>query len=55
MILYDSIMFLIETIFITNLGVELINALFNKNTQEALYIIAIYKPPQCKQIISFLF
>lgn len=55
MILYDSIMFLMETIFITNLGAKLINALFDKNAQKTLYIIAIYKLPQCKQIISFLF
>jgi hypothetical protein len=32
MILYNSIMSLIKTISITNLGIELITTLFNKNT-----------------------
>ncbi len=34
MILYDSIMSLIKTISITNLGIDLNTTLFNKNTWE---------------------
>jgi len=46
MVLYDDNVSLIESTIITNFGVEIITTLFNDNTWEALYIIAIYKPPQ---------
>ncbi len=48
MILYDTNMFLLYTFSKTNLSVEFFIALFNENTRQALYIIAIYKPPQMK-------
>jgi len=46
MVLYDDNVLLTKKTIITNSGVEFIPALFNDNTQEALYIIAIYKPPK---------
>jgi len=46
MVLYHDNVLLIENTIIINFGVEFITALFNDNTQEALYIIAIYKPPK---------
>jgi len=42
---YDDNVSLIENTTITNFGAEFITTLFNVNTREALYIIAIYKPP----------
>jgi hypothetical protein len=44
MILYDEMVTLTQTNLLTNVGVEFIIALFNNNTQEALYLIAVYKP-----------
>ncbi len=38
---YDNIMVLSQTTSTTNLGVEFITILFNKNTWEALYIITV--------------
>jgi hypothetical protein len=35
----------LKTIF-TNVGAKFITPLFNHNTREALYLIAIYKPPK---------
>jgi hypothetical protein len=46
MVLYDDNVSLIENTTITNSSVEFIITLFNDNTQEALYIITIYKPPK---------
>ncbi len=43
MILYDNNVSLTQTT-IRNFGVEFIVAHFNENTQESLYIVAIYKP-----------
>jgi len=43
---YDNIMFLSKTTSTTNLDAEFVSAWFNKNMQEALYIITIYKPPK---------
>lgn len=43
MILYDNNVSLTQTT-IRNFGVEFIIAHFNENTQESLYIVAIYKP-----------
>jgi hypothetical protein len=39
-------MLLSKTIFITISSAKFITTFFNINTREALYIIAIYKPPQ---------
>jgi len=46
MIFYDDNVSLIEITTITNYGVKFITALFNDNTREALYIIAMNKPPK---------
>jgi hypothetical protein len=46
MVFYDDNVSLIEITTITNYGVKFITALFNDNTREALYIIAMYKPPK---------
>ncbi len=46
MLLYDKMVILTQTIMLTNVGAEFIIALFNDNTQETLYLIAIYKPPK---------
>jgi hypothetical protein len=54
MLLYDDNVSLIESTTITNFGVEFIITFFNDNTQEALYIIAIYKPLKCKCHILIL-
>ncbi len=35
-----------QTNLLTNVGAKLIIALFNGNTQEPLYLIALYKPPK---------
>jgi hypothetical protein len=54
MMFYDNIMFLSQTTSTKKLCVEFINASFNKNTREALYIIIIYKPPKMKKkLIQF--
>jgi hypothetical protein len=45
MILYDKNMFLSHTFSKKISNVEFLIGFFNKNTQQALYIIAIYKPP----------
>jgi hypothetical protein len=44
MVLYDEMVTLTQTNLLKNVGVEFIIALFNNNTQEALYLIAVYKP-----------
>jgi len=49
MIFYDTNMFLSHTFSRINSGVEFLAGFFNENTQ-ALYIIAIYKPPQMSTI-----
>ncbi len=46
MVFYDDNVSLIENTTITNFGAKFITALFNDNTQEKLYVIAIYKPPK---------
>jgi hypothetical protein len=43
-------MFLSHTFSKIDLGVEFFIVFFNENTREALYIIAIYKPPQMNVI-----
>jgi hypothetical protein len=48
-------MFLSQTTSTKKLCVEFINASFNKNTREALYIIIIYKPPKMKKKINSIF
>jgi hypothetical protein len=57
MALYDDNLSLTKNTTITNFGVKFIIALFNDNTQETIYIIAIYKPlkmrvPHCNSIIE---
>jgi hypothetical protein len=54
LVLYNNNMSLIKNTIITNFSVECIVALFNDNTQEALCIIAIYKPPKM-QVSHFNF
>ncbi len=49
MIFYYTNMFLSHTFSRINSGVEFLAGFFNENTQ-ALYIIAIYKPPQMSTI-----
>jgi hypothetical protein len=46
MVFYDDNVSLTKITKITNFGVGFITALFNDNTQETLYIIAIYKSPK---------
>jgi hypothetical protein len=48
--LYDTIMYLSHTFSITKFQM-LIFFFLNENTQEDLYIIAIYKPPQMNKKI----
>jgi hypothetical protein len=50
MILYDTNMFLSHTFSKTHSSVEFLIVFFNENTQQALYIIAFYKPPQMNAI-----
>jgi hypothetical protein len=50
MILYDTNMFISHTFSKTNSSIEFFIDLFNENTRQAIYIIAIYKPPQMKAI-----
>jgi hypothetical protein len=57
MALYDDNVSLTKNTTITHFGVEFIIAFFNDNTQETIYIIAIYKPPKmrvphCNSIIK---
>jgi hypothetical protein len=52
--LYDTIMYLSHTFSITNFQM-LIYSFLNENTQEDLYIIAIYKPPQMNKKNSIIF
>ncbi len=52
MMFYDNTLFLSQTTSTTNSGVEFIITSLNKNTQEALYIIIVYKPPKMKIIYS---
>ncbi len=42
----DTNMFLSHTFSKTNSSVEFLIVFFNENTQQLLYIIVIYKPPQ---------
>jgi hypothetical protein len=45
MIIYDKIMLLSKNATITNFGTKFITSFFcMKNTQEIIYIVAIYKP-----------
>jgi hypothetical protein len=47
MMFYYNTMFLSQTTSTTNLGVQfMITASFEKNMQEDLYIISVYKPPK---------
>jgi len=46
MALHDDNVSLTKSTIITNYGVKFITALFNDNTREALYIIAIHEPPK---------
>jgi hypothetical protein len=46
MVLYDDNVSLTENTIVTNSSAKFIVALFNDNTQETLYIIAIYEPPK---------
>jgi hypothetical protein len=48
MVLYDDNVSLIENTTITNFDAEFITACFNDNTQETIYITAIYKPPKMR-------
>ncbi len=49
MMFYYNTMFLSQTTSTTNLGVQfMITASFEKNMQEDLYIISVYKPPKWK-------
>jgi hypothetical protein len=52
MIFYDNTMFLSQTTSTTNWSAEFITTSFNKNTQETLYIIIVYKPLKMKIIYS---
>jgi hypothetical protein len=47
-------MFLSHTFSKTNLGAEFLIDVFNKNRQQALFIIAIYKPPQILNTFFFI-
>jgi hypothetical protein len=49
MVFYDTNMFLSHTFSKTNSSAKFLIGVFNENTQ-ALYIIAIYKPPQMNTI-----
>jgi hypothetical protein len=42
----DKMVTLTQKKLFTNAGAKFITALFNHDTQEALYLIAIYKPPK---------
>ncbi len=46
MVFYDDNVSLTKNTTITNSGAKFIITFFNDNTQEVLYIIAIYKPPK---------
>jgi hypothetical protein len=46
MVIYDDNMSLTKNTTITNFGAKFITTLFNNNTRQTLYIIAIYKPPK---------
>jgi hypothetical protein len=46
MALYDDNVSFIQNTIIANSSAEFITTLFNDNTREALYIIAVYKPPK---------
>jgi hypothetical protein len=48
---YDNTIFLSQTIALTNLSAKFIISSFNKNTWNALHIIAIYKPQKWKWYI----
>jgi hypothetical protein len=50
MMFYDNTMFLSQKISTTNSNAKFITTSFKKNTREALYIIAIYKPQKMKII-----
>jgi hypothetical protein len=52
MVFYDNNVSLIENTTIINSCVEFITTLFNNNTRETLYIIAIYRPPKM-QVSNF--
>jgi hypothetical protein len=56
MIFYNTNTFLSHTFSKTNSNIGFLIALFNENTWQVLYIIAIYKPPQmnAKFFISIL-
>jgi len=46
MVLYNKTMFLSKHTRMTNFGIEFIIAFFNRNTWDAIHVIAIYKPPK---------
>jgi hypothetical protein len=52
MMFYDNTLFLSQTTSTTNTSAEFIITSFNKNMQETLYIIVVYKPPKMKTIYS---
>jgi hypothetical protein len=52
MVVYDDNVSLIEYTIVINSCVEFISTLFNDNTREKLYIIAIYRPPKM-QVSNF--
>jgi hypothetical protein len=52
MVFYDDNVSLIENTIVINSYVEFITTLFNYKTQEALYIIAIYRSPKM-QVSNF--
>ncbi len=54
MIVYDEVVF-ISYKLITNLGVELIIATYNKDTRETLHVMQFISHQKCKPIILFLF
>jgi hypothetical protein len=50
MMFYDNTMFLSQKISTTNSNAKFITTSFNRNTQKALCIIAVYKPSKMKII-----